>query len=113
RQPDRRHPGRVRRAPAERRQGLMPRPAPAQRPPKQGKHIPNKPENKMRSYPPAILDRKIRFALVGCGRIAKNHMNAIREHHDRAELVGVCDVDPRALESAAGATRARAWRSLD
>ncbi|KFI05721.1 Gfo/Idh/MocA family protein [Massilia sp. BSC265] len=67
----------------------------------------------MRSYPPAILDRKIRFALVGCGRIAKNHMNAIREHHDRAELVGVCDVDPRALESAAAATGARAWRSLD
>ncbi len=67
----------------------------------------------MRSYPPAILDRKIRFALVGCGRIAKNHMNAIREHHDRCELVGVCDVDPRALEAASGATGARAWRSLD
>ncbi|MCC2972442.1 Gfo/Idh/MocA family protein [Massilia sp. IC2-476] len=67
----------------------------------------------MHSYPPAILDRKIRFALVGCGRIAKNHMNAMREHHDRCELVGVCDVDPRALEAAAGATGARAWRSLD
>ena len=38
------------------------------------------------------------FAIVGCGRIAKNHMNAIREHHDRAELVGACDVDPRALD---------------
>jgi len=67
----------------------------------------------MRSYPPSIIDRKIRFALVGCGRIAKNHMNAIREHHDRCELVGVCDIDPRALDSAAGATGARAWRSLD
>ncbi|MCD2516309.1 Gfo/Idh/MocA family oxidoreductase [Massilia sp. G4R7] len=67
----------------------------------------------MRSYPPAILDRKIRFALVGCGRIAKNHMNAIREHHDRCELVGVCDIDPRALEEAAGSTGARAWNNLD
>ena len=67
----------------------------------------------MRSYPPAILDRKIRFALVGCGRIAKNHMNAIREHHDRCELVGVCDINPRALDEAAGSTGALAWRSLD
>jgi len=67
----------------------------------------------MRSYPPAILDRKIRFALVGCGRIAKNHMNAIREHHDRCELVGVCDVNPRALEEASGSTGTRAWHSLD
>ena len=67
----------------------------------------------MRSYPPAILDRKIRFALVGCGRIAKNHMNAIREHHDRCELVGVCDINPRALEEAAGSTGARPWNSLE
>ena len=67
----------------------------------------------MRSYPPAILDRKIRFALVGCGRIARNHMNAIGEHRDRCELVGVCDINPRALEEAAAATGARAYRSLD
>jgi len=67
----------------------------------------------MRSYPPAILDRKIRFALVGCGRIAKNHMNAIREHADRCELAGVCDINPRALDEAAGSTGAPAWRSLE
>ena len=46
----------------------------------------------MRNYPPAIVDRKIRFALVGCGRIAKNHFGAIAEHRDRCELVGVCDI---------------------
>ena len=67
----------------------------------------------MRTYPAAILDRKIRFALVGCGRIAKNHMNAIREHHDRCELVGVCDINPRALEEADAGTGARPYRSLD
>jgi UDP-N-acetyl-2-amino-2-deoxyglucuronate dehydrogenase len=67
----------------------------------------------MRCSPPAIVDRKIRFALVGCGRIAKNHMHAIREHRDRCELVGVCDINPRALDEAAGATGARPYHSLD
>ena len=47
------------------------------------------PGARMRHYPPPILDRKIRFALVGCGRIARNHMNAMREHADRCELAGV------------------------
>lgn len=67
----------------------------------------------MRHYPPAITDRKIRFALVGCGRIAKNHMGALRQHADRADLVAVCDIDPRALAEAAGNTGAEAYASLD
>ncbi|MES2016963.1 MAG: Gfo/Idh/MocA family oxidoreductase [Pseudomonadota bacterium] len=66
----------------------------------------------MRYFPPAILDRKIRFALVGCGRIAANHFNAITEHATRCELVGVCDVDPAALEAAALLTGARPYRNL-
>ena len=52
----------------------------------------------MRQYPAPITDRKIRFALVGCGRIANNHFEALRKHQERADLVGVCDVDPRALD---------------
>jgi UDP-N-acetyl-2-amino-2-deoxyglucuronate dehydrogenase len=67
----------------------------------------------MRNYPPAIKDRKVRFALVGCGRISKNHVGALRQHADRAELVGVCDVDPRALAATAGETGAEAYSSLD
>src|SRR5690349_20238834 len=67
----------------------------------------------MRNYPPAILDRKIRFALVGCGRIANNHFGALRQHSDRCELAGVCDVDPRALAQAADKTGAEAYGSLD
>ena len=66
----------------------------------------------MRHYPAPIHDRKIRFALVGCGRIAGNHFEALRKHHDRAELVGVCDVDARALDRAAGLTGAEAYTSL-
>lgn len=67
----------------------------------------------MRPYPAPITDRKINFALVGCGRIANNHFDALRKHHERAELVGVCDVDPRALDHAVGLTRVPGYTDLD
>ena len=67
----------------------------------------------MRHYPPPVLDRKIRFALIGCGRIANNHMEAIRKHGERAELAAVCDVDKAALEKAVRTTGARGFASLD
>ena len=38
-----------------------------------------------------ILDRPVRVALVGCGRISKNHVEALTRHAGRAELVAVCD----------------------
>lgn len=66
----------------------------------------------MRYFPPPVLDRRIRFALVGCGRIAANHFNAIRTHADRCELVGVCDVNADALAAAAASTGARPYRTL-
>ncbi len=60
-----------------------------------------------------IVDRKIRFALVGCGRISANHFAALREHGERAELVGVCDIDPAALAAARASTGAPGFDSLD
>ncbi len=45
-------------------------------------------------------NRKIRFALVGCGRIAANHVEAIAANADSAELIGVADTDPAALQRA-------------
>lgn len=62
--------------------------------------------------PAPIVDRKVRFALAGCGRIANNHFEAIKKHSDRCELVDVCDVDPAALEAAGKKTGARAHSSL-
>jgi UDP-N-acetyl-2-amino-2-deoxyglucuronate dehydrogenase len=59
-----------------------------------------------------ITGRSIRFALIGCGRISRNHLAALREHGDRAELVAVCDVDPTALGQAVEATGARGYESL-
>jgi UDP-N-acetyl-2-amino-2-deoxyglucuronate dehydrogenase len=61
---------------------------------------------------PPIVDRRVRFALVGCGRIAKNHVEAMRSHREQAELVAVCDNDPAALNAAVQATQAPGFESL-
>ena len=66
----------------------------------------------MIQYPKPIVDRKIRFALVGCGRISKNHINAIKTHSERAELVDICDVDTNALEIAKSETGAKPYNNL-
>ncbi len=62
---------------------------------------------------PFIRDRKIRFALVGCGRISANHFDALEKHADRAELVGVCDIDAEVLAKAEARTGAPGFRSLE
>ncbi|AOG12767.1 putative dehydrogenase (plasmid) [Agrobacterium sp. RAC06] len=46
----------------------------------------------------AILDRKIRIAIVGCGRISKNHFGSVERHGAHMELVSVCDTDEAALK---------------
>ncbi len=51
----------------------------------------------------SIKDRKIRIAVLGCGRIARNHFAAVAQHSDRMELVTVCDNDPARLEEHVGA----------
>lgn len=66
----------------------------------------------MRTFAAPIIDRKIRFALVGCGRIAKNHFDAIKKHEAHAELVAVCDVDSDALANAVAYTGAKPYANL-
>lgn len=46
---------------------------------------------------PIITGRKIRVALVGCGRISANHFGAIEKHAAGMELVAICDADPATL----------------
>lgn len=36
--------------------------------------------------------KKLKFAIIGCGRISKNHVKAIIDNRDRAQLVSVCDI---------------------
>jgi UDP-N-acetyl-2-amino-2-deoxyglucuronate dehydrogenase len=61
---------------------------------------------------PAIVNRKLRFALVGCGRIARNHFDAIRQHGEHIDLVAVCDSDPALLAAAVRDTAAPGFASL-
>lgn len=62
--------------------------------------------------PVPIQGRRIRFGLVGCGRIAEKHFEAFQKHADRAELVAVCDVDPEALRRATLMTGVPGFGSL-
>ena len=65
----------------------------------------------MHNYP-TVTDRKIRLALIGCGRIANNHFGAIESHAESVELVDVCDVNAAALEQAVIRTKAKGHRNL-
>lgn len=67
----------------------------------------------MPQAPFPILDRPIRFAIVGCGRISANHVESLRRHAGRAELVAVCDNQAQALAAAAANTGAAGFASLD
>lgn len=45
-----------------------------------------------------ITNRKIRIAIVGCGRISKNHFASIEKHAENMELVSICDDDELVLK---------------
>jgi UDP-N-acetyl-2-amino-2-deoxyglucuronate dehydrogenase len=44
-----------------------------------------------------IVDRKIRIAIVGCGRVSSNHFTSIVKHSESLELAAVCDTDAAVL----------------
>lgn len=50
----------------------------------------------MKSYP-IITNRKIRMAIVGCGRISKNHFGSLEKHQDDIELISICDIQQTVL----------------
>ena len=60
----------------------------------------------------AIDNRKIKVALVGCGRIAENHLLALEKQSEHVELVDICDVNAVALDHAIKKTGARGHLSL-
>ena len=62
-----------------------------------------------KTHPPAISGRKVRFGVIGCGRIAFKHFEAIASHSDRAELVAICDNQPERLSESAKLVDARAY----
>jgi len=64
-------------------------------------------------YPIVEHDRKIRIAIVGCGRISGNHFGSIEKHADEVELVAVCDVDPEPLEKCTKKFGVNGYRKME
>jgi UDP-N-acetyl-2-amino-2-deoxyglucuronate dehydrogenase len=65
------------------------------------------------NYYPFISGRKIKIAVVGCGRISKNHFGSIGEHSDELELAAICDIDPAVLAAHAEQYKVPAYRDLE
>ena len=59
-----------------------------------------------------ITDRPVRFALVGCGRIATNHLAALKTHDHDARLIATCDIDAERAHAAAAEFGATPFDSL-
>ena len=60
-----------------------------------------------------IRGRKIRVAVIGCGRIAANHFASIAQYPDDFELVALCDNNRQALEAARDKYNVEGFLSLD
>lgn len=60
-----------------------------------------------------ITNRKIRIAVVGCGRISKNHFGSIAAHADDMELVAVCDIDQQVLGKAVNEHGVKGYQHLE
>ena len=59
-----------------------------------------------------IIGRKIQIAVVGCGRIACKHFEAIAAHSDSLELVVVCDSDRETVERVAAERGVPGFQSM-
>lgn len=60
-----------------------------------------------------VTNRRIRIAVVGCGRISLNHFNSIEAQKDQLQLVAVCDTDPQVLRAAESKYQVTGFDSLD
>ena len=65
----------------------------------------------MLHYAP-ISGRKIRIAIVGCGRISRNHFGSIEKHAHQLELAAICEIDPKVLADHAAQYKVPAYRDL-
>ena len=61
----------------------------------------------------AIIGRKIRVAVVGCGRISARHFESIVTHQKDLVLIAICDNDPETLEAFAKKYSVPAYLELD
>ena len=66
----------------------------------------------MKTFLP-IVDRKIKIAIVGCGRISKNHFGSISQQSDDFDLVAICDTDRKVLAENAEIYKVPAYGDLE
>ncbi len=45
------------------------------------------------------MSQRLRYALIGCGRIAPNHVAAVCHNEDTLEFCAICDIDPARMET--------------
>jgi UDP-N-acetyl-2-amino-2-deoxyglucuronate dehydrogenase len=57
--------------------------------------------------------QKIRIAVIGCGRISKNHFDSIEKHNNELELAAICDIDPVVLTRHAEKYKVPAYLDLE
>lgn len=60
-----------------------------------------------------INNRKMTIALIGCGRISKNHLQAIQQHAEHLSLVGLCDIDRDVLDKACSEYKVPGYTCMD
>lgn len=60
-----------------------------------------------------ITERQIRVALVGCGRVSKNHFNAIKTHAGDIKLRAICDRDKAVLSEMENTHDVRGYHRYD
>lgn len=56
--------------------------------------------------------KKIKFALVGCGNIAKKHVHVIQNYIEDAEIISFCDIIPERAQAFANQLEANAFSSI-
>ena len=62
---------------------------------------------------PIITGRKIRIAVVGCGRISRNHFGSVEKYQDDLELTAICDIDRQVLEDHSAKYDVPSYQSLE
>ena len=60
-----------------------------------------------------IHDRKIKIAVLGLGRISKNHLQSIEQHKDNLQLVAVCDARQEFVEQVSKQYQVQGYLHLD
>ena len=58
------------------------------------------------------MKKKIKIAVVGCGRISAKHFDAISKYSDSLELVSICDVNQKVVDQHSSKFRVKGYISM-